>query len=366
MVSGGDGDRDRETVTDHAKAKAQAEPLAATGARQQALQAPLATLYGYIWRISGRRQIWLTLLSSVVFPLQAVPLELQRRIVNHAIGALDLRLLWLYCSMYAGVVLIQGGLKYLLNVYREVVSERAIRSMRQQIYDAIRSAKRPPPTETPGATATGSRLAMVVAEVEPLGAFVGESISLPLVQLGGLLSVLGYMLWIEPRIAVATLILYSPQLFLVPRIQAAINRRVQRRIVLVREMGEHVVQEAARAATPAMRARQYEERIHKIYRQQVRIAYLSYSLTLLNNLLEHSGTISVLMIGGWLVIHGQTDVGTIVAFVSGFERISDPWRELVSFYRRASAARVKYQLVRDVVDWPQTGRAEAKGAASGS
>jgi hypothetical protein len=58
MVSGGDGDRDRETVTDHAKAKAQAEPLAATGARQQALQAPLATLYGYIWRISGRRQIY--------------------------------------------------------------------------------------------------------------------------------------------------------------------------------------------------------------------------------------------------------------------------------------------------------------------
>jgi hypothetical protein len=82
MVSGGDGDRDRETMTDHAEAKAQAEPLAATGARQQALQAPLATLYGYIWRISGRRQIWLTLLSSVVFPLQAVPLELQRRIVN--------------------------------------------------------------------------------------------------------------------------------------------------------------------------------------------------------------------------------------------------------------------------------------------
>ena len=353
-------------MTDHAKAKAQAEPLAPTAVRQEALQAPLATLYGYVWRISGRRQIWLTLLSSVVFPLQAVPLELQRRIVNHAIGALDLRLLWLYGSMYAGLVLIQGGLKYLMNVYREVVSERAIRSMRQQIYDVIGSAERPPPTETPGATATGSRLAMVVAEVEPLGAFVGESISLPVVQLGGLLSVLGYMLWIEPRIAVASLILYSPQLFLVPRIQAAINQRVQRRIVLVREMGEHVVQEAARAATPAMRGRQYEESIHKIYRQQVRIAYLSYSLTLLNNLLEHSGTISVLMIGGWLVIHGQTDVGTIVAFVSGFERISDPWRELVSFYRRASAARVKYQLVRDVVDRPETGRAEAKGAASSS
>src|SRR5262245_4421352 len=158
---GGDGDGDRDPMTD--RADAGAEPLAATGTRQQTLQAPLATLYGYIWRISGRRQIWLSLLSCVVFPLQAVPLELQRRIVNHAIGALDLRLLWLFCSMYAGVVLIQGGLKYMLNVYREVVSERAIRSMRQQIYDAIRGARRSPPPETPGASTTGSRIAIVVA-----------------------------------------------------------------------------------------------------------------------------------------------------------------------------------------------------------
>jgi ABC-type bacteriocin/lantibiotic exporter with double-glycine peptidase domain len=359
-----DGDGEWNPMTDRAEARA--EPLAKTDVREETLQAPLTTLYGYIWRISGRRQIWSSLLSSAVFPLQAVPLELQRRIVNHAIGALDLGLLWRFSAMYAGVVLLQGGLKYLMNVYRQVISERAIRSMRQQIYDATRGTEQPPATETPGAAATGSRLAMVVAEVEPLGAFVGESISLPIVQLGGLLSVLGYMLWIEPRIAVASLILYSPQIFLVPRIQAAINRRVQRRIVLVREMGEHVVQEAAKVETPATRAGQYEERIHKIYRQQVRIAYLSYSVTFLNNLLEHSGTISVLMIGGWLVIHGQTDVGTIVAFLSGFERISDPWRELVSFYRRASAARVKYQLIRGVVDSSQTGRAEANGGASRS
>jgi ABC-type protease/lipase transport system fused ATPase/permease subunit len=54
-----------------------------------------------------------------------------------------------------------------------------------------------------------------------------------------------------------------------------------------------------------------------------------------------------LLIGGWLAIHGRTDVGTIVAFVSGVGRISEPWRELVAFYRRASDARVRYRLVRE-------------------
>ncbi len=76
---------------------------------------------------------------------------------------------------------------------------------------------------------------------------------------------------------------------------------------------------------------------------------------ILNNLLEHSGTISVLLIGGWLAIQGRTDVGTIVAFVSGFEKISEPWRELVSFYRRSSDAGVKYRLVRDALGlWKAT------------
>jgi ABC-type multidrug transport system fused ATPase/permease subunit len=305
------------------------------------------SLYRYIWRISGRRQIWLAMLSSTVFPLTMVPLELQRRIVNDAIGGRDLHLLWLLLGVYVVVVVVQGGLKYAMNVYRDIISERAIRSMRRHLYHGTA-----PPAHSAeasdGTSTEGSKVSMVVAEVEPLGGFVGESISVPLVQIGALVSVLGYMLWVEPRIAAAGLVLYSPQLYVVPKIQAAINRRVQRRIVLVRELGQQIVEGADASPTAeAADATQYERRIDEIYRHRKRIAYLHYSLTLLNNLLDHSGTISVLAIGGWLAIQGRTDVGTIVAFVSGFERISEPWRELVSFYRRSSDTRVKYRLVRD-------------------
>lgn len=309
------------------------------------------TLYGYIWRISGRRQIWLALLSSVVFPLTMVPLELQRRMVNNAIGNLDLRLLWLLSAAYVGVVLVQGGLKYVMNVYREVISERAIRSMRRHIYSGIHSGRPALRADTPTDTPTGGpKVSMVVAEVEPLGGFVGESISVPLVQIGALASVLGYMLWIEPRIATASFVLYLPQLYVVPRIQAAINRRVEKRIVLLRELGQQLVDEADPSHTTEADAKRYDQRIDEIYRQRKRVAHLRSFLTLLNNLLEHTGTISVLLIGGWLAIRGRTDVGTIVAFVSGVGRISEPWRELVAFYRRASDARVRYRLVRESLD----------------
>jgi ABC-type bacteriocin/lantibiotic exporter with double-glycine peptidase domain len=308
------------------------------------------TLYRYIWRISGRRQIWLVLLSSVVFPLTMVPLELQRRIVNKAIGKGDLRLLWVLCVVYVGVVLTQGGLKYVMNVYREIVGERAVRSMRRHLYHAIHGGSSG--STEPLDAAAGSKVSMAVAEVEPLGGFVGESVSVPLVQTGALLSVLGYMLWVEPRIAAASLALYSPQIYVIPKIQAAINRRVQRRIVLVRELGQQIVDAADGGETAEAREAQYEKSIREIYRQRVRIAYLSSSVTFINNLLDHSGTISVLLIGGWLAIQGRTDIGTIVAFLSGFDKISEPWRELVAFYRRASDARVKYQLLRESLGLP--------------
>jgi ABC-type multidrug transport system fused ATPase/permease subunit len=326
--------------------------LTSVTATRARLEPAPATLYRYVWRVSGHRQVWLVLLACVVFPLTMVPLELQRRIVNHAIAREELRLLWILCGLYVAVVIVQGGLKYVMNVYREMVAERAIRRMRRHLYHAIRDDGGAADPGRPADPAPGSKVSMAVAEVESLGAFVGESISVPLVQTGALLSVLGYMLVVEPRIAAASLALYSPQLFLIPRIQAAINRRVQRRIVLVRELGQHIVEATDGPQTAGGPDARYEANIGEIYRQRIRVAYLSYLVTLINNLLDHSGTISVLLIGGWLAVHGRTDIGTIVAFISGFEKISDPRRELIAFYRRWSDAHVKYRLVRESLGVP--------------
>src|ERR1700722_16535968 len=65
-------------------------------------------LYGYIWAISGSAQILLALLSIFIFLLDLVPLELQRRIVNDAIGkSVFVELVWL-CGVYAVTTLAQG------------------------------------------------------------------------------------------------------------------------------------------------------------------------------------------------------------------------------------------------------------------
>ena len=65
--------------------------------------------------------------------------------------------------------------------------------------------------------------------------------------------------------------------------------------------------------------------------------------------LHSLGPVSVLVVGGYLVIRGQTEVSTLVVFISGFNRISDPWAELVAFYRSVSHAHVIYDLVRSAL-----------------
>ena len=89
------------------------------------------TLASYIVRFTGGHQLALAALSVVVFALSAIPLELQRRIVNEAIyeGAFQ-PILWLALA-YAGIALAEGAIKLGLNIYRGWVSERAVRHLRR-------------------------------------------------------------------------------------------------------------------------------------------------------------------------------------------------------------------------------------------
>ena len=44
-----------------------------------------------------------------------------------------------------------------------------------------------------------------------------------------------------------------------------------------------------------------------------------------------------------------TDIGTIVVFVSGYERLMGPARDLLNLYRQYSQMRVQYRLVAETV-----------------
>lgn len=196
---------------------------------------------------------------------------------------------------------------------------------------------------------SGSVVSIVTAEVEPLSAFIGGSISVPVVQAGILLSVFGYMFWAEPLMAAVSLALLCPQLWFVPLLQQKINERNRKRTEGLRSLSDRIVDDAeSRASRRDQEA--YASLIDRIRGLRLAAFRLKFTMKFLVNLLQHLGTVGVLFVGGWLVLEGRTEVGTVVAFLSGTERVGEPWRELVAFFRQLSDARMRYALARDAID----------------
>jgi ABC-type bacteriocin/lantibiotic exporter with double-glycine peptidase domain len=300
-------------------------------------------LYRYVWRVSGRAQLLLSLLSVAVFLLELAPLELQRRIVNRAVDGEGFRMIAVLCLLYVGVVLTQGGLKLALNVYRGSVGEAASRQLRSEpkLVEIAHAGDERDPKEQ------GVAISVIVSEVEAVGGFVGVAFSDPVLNGGILLSVFGYMLVVQPLLAIVAVALFIPQVLFIPVLQEAINRRTARRIQTLRSISVDIVGGPDEPA--GMNEASYRERIAEVYRLNMQIYRRKYLMTFLINLLHHLAIVGILGVGGWLLLRGETEVGTIVAFISGLTRMNDPWNDLVDFFRNLMNAGVKYRLIAGVL-----------------
>jgi ABC-type bacteriocin/lantibiotic exporter with double-glycine peptidase domain len=311
-------------------------------------------LYGYIWATSGRTQLFLALLSVFICVLDLAPLELQRRIVNDAIGRRAVSLLIWLCATYALVVLVQGLAKLVWNVYRNSVGEATSRRLRSETFTAALRHREPD-----AITKEGIGISIILSEADPVGLFVATSVSEPALHGGVLLSVFAYLVSLQPWMALVALTLFVPQCFFVPLVQNAINRRTEARIQTMRRLSADIIAETAEGVLER-ESRSYQQRVGNIYSLNMQIYRRKYSMNFLINLLYHLGTIGTLLVGGWFVMHGQTQIGTVVAFISGLAKINSPWNDLVTFFRDMTNARVKYQLIAKVLDSQDPGEVAPK------
>ena len=317
---------------------------------------PARSLYGYVWRMSGWHQAWLSLLAALVAGLSMAPLELQRRVVNNAIGGEDLPLLGVLAALYLAVVVLQTGLKYLLRVGQAWLGESAIRYTRRHLFGIHQGRSGPERSDeasrnerggNEGGREGGRAVSIIGAEVELLGGFVGEAVAEPLVTGGMLLAILGYMFVVEPVLAAACLVFFVPQAIGVPLIQRVVNRFVERRIGLLRDFGEQVALAGAQSHSGhnAGLGADHDAKLDAIYGNRIRIHLWKFASKGLVNLFNGLAPVTALIVGGYLVIIGQTSLGVVVAFISGFERLADPLRELIAFYRLAAQSRVRHDAI---------------------
>ena len=309
------------------------------------------SIYSYVWRTCRKDQVKICLLVGLVAFLSVIPLELQRRIIDSVVSRPDVWLLVLLGCIYFVVLVIQGGLKYAINLLKGRVKEQVACDLRQRTIERKCTLSRPGSDTDPDVLNSGTMVSMLTSESEEVGEFASASLSTPLLQTTTIAWVLAYLIWVEPLIAGLAVLIYAPQVFIVPKIQRTVNRLARRRTQAMRKLGhETVIFENASGNAEERLRKQAGLFIRLVFKIRMIIYQQKYILTILGNFLNSFGILVVLLVGGYMVIHNQTNVSTLVIFMSGFQKISDPWDQLIQFYRSVSNARVTFSLVAEVLD----------------
>jgi ABC-type multidrug transport system fused ATPase/permease subunit len=301
-----------------------------------------SNIFRYVLATSAVHQGILVVLTVAIFLIELVPLELQRRIVNDLTKHRKFSFIVTLCAVYGGVVLVHGVGKLALNVYRGWVGERATRDLRQRIHGVAGASH----ATATSADARGIEVSMIVAEVEPVGAFAGACVSEPLLQGGVLLSASAYMIHLDPWMALTAAVLFVPQLVFVPILQGAIVRRSAARVQVLRGLGASIASDDDDAKdAPADHAR-----IERAFELDMGIFKLKFSMNFLMNLCNHLQIVAALLLGGWFVLTEQFEIGGVVAFISAVARLNDPWGDLINYFRDLSVTNIKFRLLATAID----------------
>ncbi|MBV9565414.1 MAG: ABC transporter ATP-binding protein [Bradyrhizobium sp.] len=288
-------------------------------------------------KTSARHQLAIAAITIVLCLVITVPLELQRRIVNDALQRHDFHTIGILAVGYFLVAIAQRGIKLAMNVYRSWVSESSTRYLRSTVLGSDRSA---------GNDWSGSQrgvdISIVLSEADPIGSFVGSSLSEPLLQCGVLASLLVYMTFINSSMALIAVGALTLQMCFVPAMQSAINRRATARILTLRAVSSALNSSPRAVNTPS---RQLQMADH-VFALNMGIYKIKHLMNFLINGSVHLSMACVLALGGYLVSIGKIDAGSVVACAAGLSKVSDPWGDFVDWFRDLRMTQARYALLR--------------------
>ena len=320
-----------------------------------------SSIFRFVLRFSLREQAFLLALTIVSYPFFFLSLDLPKTIINEAIDTdtsafpVDvfgvelgqIEYLLVLCAAFLGLVLVNGGFKYVINVYRGVVGERMLRRLRYDLF--VRVLRFPLPQFR--RTSQGELVSMIVAETEPLGGYMGDAIGLPAFQGGMLVTLLAFMFVQDPLLGAAAVALYPIQAWLIPKLQRKLNLKKKEKVRLARLLSERIgevvtgIREVHTHDTSRLERAGYTDRVGEIYRVRVQIYRLKFFIKFVNNFIAQITPFFFYSIGGYLVIAGDLTFGSLVAVIAAYEKLADPWKELLNFYQIKEDAKGKYELL---------------------
>ncbi len=317
------------------------------------------SIYRYIFRNSARGQLFVVLLTLASLPLTYYALDVPKQIINKGIEGTDtpeavfgqpvtqVQYLLLLCLLFLVLVVVNGGFKYAINVYKGVLGERLLRQLRHELYRRVLRFPLPHFRRL----SQGEIIAMTTAETEPLGAFIGDAIAEPALQGGILLTYLFFIFNQDPFLGAAAIALYPVQMVLVPRLQRRVNALSRQRVRTVRGMADRIgegvsgIAEIHTHGTARYELADIGARLDRILDIRFEIYKRKYFIKFLNSFLSSVTPFFFYSAGGYLVIVGELSMGALVAVLAAYKDLNPPWKALLKYYQTKEDMKVKYAQI---------------------
>ncbi len=308
----------------------------------------------FYWILHKQRGSQLFLLAIILISLffKVYPLEMQRKIINIAINLKQLDLLYLYCGLYMGAVLIAGILKYTINVLQAVIGQKILIEMRKELYQHILQL----PLQFFHKTQAGVVISAMTAELNAVGSFLGGAIAIPISSFLTFVTFMGFMIYLNPLLGIITLGIYPFEFIIIPILQKRHNRENRKRVQTTRAMANLVnesvsgIHEVQGNASFRLEEEKLNGFIYRLYAIMKKLFIYKYGVKFSNNLFQSFGPFLLFLVGGYLAIHGNFTIGALVAFLSAYEKVYDPWKEIIEYYQLYQDAQIRYKQIMETFD----------------
>ena len=328
-------------------------------------------IYKFIFKHTKGQQLYILLVTICSMPFYYASLDIPKLIINSALKIDDpaiqgdefprpltilgieivdvgqFTLLGSLCVIFLVLVLINGGFKMYINIYKGRMGERMLRRLRFLLYSRILRF----PLAHFRKVSQGELIPMITAEVEPLGGFIGDAFAVPALQGGLLLTAIFYIFSQDPLMGAASILLYPIQGYIIPRLQKRVNLLGKARVREVRKLSEKIgesvsgIQEIHANDTAQFELADFSQRLGTIFTIRFQIYNKKFFIKFLNNLLAQLTPFFFFSIGGYLVIEGKISLGSLVAVLAAYKDLAPPWRGLLTYYQIQADSRIKYDQV---------------------
>jgi len=306
------------------------------------------------WILDGniKLQVLLVVIILLTVAIRVVPLEMQKRIVNEAINLRKIDLLVIYCGIYLAAVILASLLKLSINIIQTKISQRVTAEMRKQLYHHILTM----PLNFFRNTQPGTVVNSLINELTIPGNFVGMAVAVPLTNVVTLLAFFGYLMVLNPILAIISFSIYPAMLYVIPLLQKRVNRDNIKRVNSSRKLSSKIV-ESVSGIHEVQANGAFEIESNKFdtivdFLKQIRIKWSIYkfAIKVVSNFFINLGPFLIFIVGGYLAIKGQLGLGALVAFLSAQEKLYDPWKELIEFYQVYQDGRINYYKTMNYFD----------------